>query len=322
MHAPETSPPTPSTTPDAVDGVLSFLWLELTNRCNLRCVHCYTESDPWSGDRDLLTVEDYESVMGQAYELGCRKIQLIGGEPQLNPSFKRLLRRSVDGGFEFVEVFTNLTRLDDETLEFSAANGVHFATSVYSDDPAVHDAVTGVRGSHRRTIRNLRRLIAAGVQIRAAVIAIDDDPDGAERTRRFVAELGADASNRSSAPREFGRGEELVGKAASLSGLCGHCWNGNLAVAPDGSVFPCVMARQWTVGDIADQSLDEIVRGDALARLRREIHDTVWRPRVVGAPCQPAYCHQTCQPDLSCPCDPLLCQQSCAPWDAPAILPE
>jgi hypothetical protein len=98
MHAPETSGPTASTTLDAVDGVLSFLWLELTNRCNLRCVHCYTESDPWSGERDVLTVEDYESVMSQAYELGCRKVQLIGGEPQLNPSFKRLLRRSVDGG--------------------------------------------------------------------------------------------------------------------------------------------------------------------------------------------------------------------------------
>jgi hypothetical protein len=34
----------------------------------------------------------------------------------------------------------------------------HFATSVYSDDPAAHDRITTVRGSHRRTIGNLRRL--------------------------------------------------------------------------------------------------------------------------------------------------------------------
>src|SRR4051812_11313318 len=194
MHAPETARPTAATTVESVDGTLDFLWLELTNRCNLRCVHCYTESDPWSGDRDVLEVEDYEEVMRQAVEAGCRKIQLIGGEPQLNRSFPRLLRRSADS-FEFVEVFTNLTRLTDETVAFSVGRGVHFATSVYSDDPAVHDGVTRVRGSHRRTIANLRRLIEAGVRTRAAVIAMDGDLEAAERTRAFLAELGTDVSN-------------------------------------------------------------------------------------------------------------------------------
>jgi sulfatase maturation enzyme AslB (radical SAM superfamily) len=73
---------------------LDFLWLELTNRCNLQCIHCYTESNPYSGDRDLLTKRDYESLMTQARELGCRKIQFIGGEPQLNPHFQTLLRHA------------------------------------------------------------------------------------------------------------------------------------------------------------------------------------------------------------------------------------
>src|SRR6478752_3354581 len=76
VHAPETARPTPATLEDA-DGALSFLWLELTGRCNLQCVHCYTESDPWSGHRDLLSAEDYEDVMSQAHALGCRQVQLI-----------------------------------------------------------------------------------------------------------------------------------------------------------------------------------------------------------------------------------------------------
>ena len=60
---------------------LQFLWLELTNRCNLRCGHCYTDSHPGSGHRDRLTTEDLESVLRQAYALGCRSVQFIGGEP-------------------------------------------------------------------------------------------------------------------------------------------------------------------------------------------------------------------------------------------------
>ena len=34
---------------DAVDGGLNFLWLELTNRYNLQCVRCHTESHPLRG---------------------------------------------------------------------------------------------------------------------------------------------------------------------------------------------------------------------------------------------------------------------------------
>jgi MoaA/NifB/PqqE/SkfB family radical SAM enzyme len=309
MHAAETPVPA-NATPDSVEGVLDFLWLELTNRCNLQCVHCYTESDPWSGGRDLLEVDDYESLMAEAYRLGCRKIQLIGGEPQLNPSFKRLLRYSIDSGFEFVEVYTNLTRLDDETLELAAENGVYFATSVYSDDPAVHDAVTTVRGSHRRTISNLQRLIDHGVKTRAAVLTMDGDDEAVERTKQYLVEMGTLAPSRLSSPKAFGRGEDLLGKPAHMTELCGHCWNGNLAVAPDGCVYPCVMARDWPVGNVLTESLEDILHGEALDAIRRDIHETVWQPLA----CYPN-CHQSCNPDLSCPCDPLMCPKSCTPLD-------
>src|ERR1700733_12573237 len=99
MHAPETHLRAAPATPADVEGALDFLWLELTNRCNLQCVHCYTESGPTTGDRDVLTPEDYQDVMAQARALGCGKIQLIGGEPQLNRSFRRLLRATKDLGF-------------------------------------------------------------------------------------------------------------------------------------------------------------------------------------------------------------------------------
>jgi MoaA/NifB/PqqE/SkfB family radical SAM enzyme len=316
MHAPETARPT--RTPDDLDGVLDFLWLELTNRCNLQCVHCYTESSPQSGERDLLSTADYEDVMRQAHALGCRKIQFIGGEPQLNRAFDHLLRAGVGTGFEFVEVFTNLTKLDEATVDFAAETGVCFATSVYSDDPDVHDAVTTVRGSHRRTIGNLRRLIDRGVTTRAGVITMTEDDEATDRTVRFLHDMGV-GHVRASGAREFGRGEDIVGREASDEALCGHCWNGSLALAPDGRAYPCVMARDHAVGDTTVQTLAEIVRGAPLAGRRDAIYERVWLPKTARA--ESPFCHQSCVPDLSCPCDPLLCQQSCAPWDA-QVLPE
>ena len=312
MHGPEIVPQRAVTTPEDVNGVLNFLWLELTNRCNLQCIHCYTESGPHTGGGDILTPENYEDLMSEAHGLGCKKIQFIGGEPQLNPQFKRLLRFSTEVGFDFIEVFSNLTKLDEETLEISVENGVHFATSVYSDDPAAHDRITTVPGSHRRTIGNLRRLVDRGVPARAAIISMDNDGEATERTGQFLRGLGASVGgNRSTEVREFGRGQEVVGKSESMDRLCGHCWNGNLAVAPNGNAMPCVMARQWPVGNVLENSLGDILNGDALRATRRQIYERAW----MQAACEP-FCMQSCGPDLSCPCNPLLCQQSCAPWDA------
>jgi MoaA/NifB/PqqE/SkfB family radical SAM enzyme len=263
------------------EGRLDFLWLELTNRCNLRCVHCYTESSPTSGGRDLLTTAEYESVMAQAWALGCRRLQFIGGEPQLHPDFLHLLTRAKATGFEFIEVFSNLTRLSEATLRFAAEAGIRFATSVYSDDPAVHNAITTVGSSHARTMANLGRLVAGGVATRAAVIRMDQAPAAVERTRRSLLGLGV-GSVRAGEVRGFGRGQALLERPAELDGLCGHCWAGKLCVAPDGDAYTCVMARNWPVGNVLQAPLAEIVRGQALAAMRRTIHDRVWAPRVAS----------------------------------------
>ncbi len=264
----------------ATDG-LDFLWLELTNRCNLRCVHCYTDSHPGSGGRDRLTTEDYESLLRQAYALGCRRMQFIGGEPQLHPDFGRLLRTAKEVGFDFVEVFSNLTHLREDTVRFAAGAGIRFATSVYSDDPAVHDAVTQVRSSHARTVGNLGRLVESGVATRAAIIRIDQEPAAIERTTSYLHGLGVPTVH-TGGVRGFGRGQLLLGEPGGMHGLCGHCWAGKLCVAPDGAAYACVMAREWTVGDVLASPLAEIVRGAALADVRRAVRRTVYEPRAAA----------------------------------------
>lgn len=338
---------------------LQFLWLELTNRCNLRCVHCYTDSHPGSGHRDRLTTEDLESVLRQAYALGCRSVQFIGGEPQLYRDFRRLLGTASDIGFTLIEVFSNLTQLREETLEFAAEAGIRFATSVYSDDPAEHDAITQVRSSHARTIGNLRRLVERGVGTRAAVIQIDQAPGLEERTTAFLHRLGVTVI-RVSKVSAFGRGEDLLGGPAGLDGLCGHCWDGRLCVAPDGTAYSCVMARDWPVGTVLGTPLADIVDGAALASVRQRVYHEVYAPRVTAAagagvrkptvagltriePCGPDEL-AGCEPIAPCEPEPDLllggsvgcdvcnggevvaptppCPQSCAPSAPPAPCPQ
>lgn len=320
---------------------LDFLWLELTNRCNLQCVHCYTDSGPNTGIKDILTKDDYISVMVQARDLGCCKMQFIGGEPQLNGDFQELLVMAKTLGFEFIEVYSNLTRLGDETIEYAADNGICFATSVYSSEASGHDAITRVKSSYTRTMANLQKLIQAGIETRAAVIVMDSNRDTVGQTKDLLMKLGVGHVS-SGEMREFGRGEQILAKKAQLSGLCGHCWSGKLCITPAGEAYPCVMARQWAVGNVLDTPLGEIVAGRRLAAMREEIFDTVWLPKVVAAgkerpgkrkgggtkqppaetdPADPETvetCPQTCTPDWSS-CEPHGCPQSC---DPPICTPE
>jgi MoaA/NifB/PqqE/SkfB family radical SAM enzyme len=297
------------------ESALDFLWLELTNRCNLQCVHCYTESNPHSGHRDILTKNDYESLMFQAHQLGCRKIQFIGGEPQLNGDFHTLLIKAKDIGFDFIEVFSNLTRLENKTIGYAAANDICFATSVYSNDPTEHDAITKVGSSHARTVANLKKLVAAGIKTRAAIISINQNKSTIDRTKAFLIDLGVKHVSHGQT-REFGRGEAVLEQSARLSGLCGHCWAGKLCIAPDGAAYPCVMARQWPVGNVLETSLGDIVGAQSLKDVRQQIFDTVWLPKtatrkasnkstVPNRLCTPS--DPKCGPDIGAPdCAPEL----------------
>lgn len=299
---------------DPADGGLSFLWLELTNRCNLKCVHCYADSHPYSGHRDRLTRDTYEGLITAAAELGCRNIQFIGGEPQLNRDLPHLVEFAAGNGFSFIEIYTNLTRLPDDLLRIARRHGVHFATSVYSSKAGVHDAITCTPQSHARTMRNLHTLLDQHIPVRAGLIVIDQDADDVAETTSFLNALGVERIGVDHA-RAFGRqGHDQLGE------LCGHCWKGRLCIAPDGAAFPCTMSRAWAVGNVLDEPLDAIVNGLALRALRQRIRDEVYTPRREGETmCEPWYCdpagckpsHPPCSPDA--PCTPDQATNPCIP---------
>ena len=59
----------------------NFAWIEITNRCNLRCIHCYNESSPL--DDTIMSIQNYRRVIDCILKLKVKRIQIIGGEPFL-----------------------------------------------------------------------------------------------------------------------------------------------------------------------------------------------------------------------------------------------
>jgi MoaA/NifB/PqqE/SkfB family radical SAM enzyme len=252
-----------------LDG-LSFLWLEITRRCNLTCVHCYASSGPDLPLTARMKFADWCSVMGEARALGCRRLQFIGGEPTIHPDLGRLVEHATRVGFRRCEVFTNATLLRDDLLQTFKELGVLVHFSFYSFDPAVHDQMTGQQGSFERTVEGIRQLVRRRIRLAGGVILAPQNAAHLKKTKKFLRRLGVGTIG-TDRVRGVGRGEQFVPRARPLGELCGHCWSGKLCIDDNGDAHPCVFSRFMPVGNVVDEGLRTIVTGARLRAFRREM---------------------------------------------------
>ncbi|HZU16261.1 MAG TPA: radical SAM protein [Candidatus Dormibacteraeota bacterium] len=291
---------------------LGFLWLEITGRCQLECVHCYAASGPGSS-HGIMTEWDWCRVIDQAAALGVRMVQFIGGEPTLHPGLPALMERALTGGMT-VEVYTNLVGIGRRLWRVLERPGVRLATSYHSVKAEAHEAITGRRGSHERTLRNLKEALRRGIPVRVGVVEVLPGQEMAE-TVAELEELGV-SEIRVDRVRRVGRG---AGSAVpDLDQLCGHCGEGKLAISPEGEVWPCVFSRWLRLGNVRESSLAEVYLQAKPARRRLAVAfaDRV-RGSSLGQPCDPdRLCAPTkrCDPDDGNPGPVCVPHLRCSPF--------
>ncbi|GHV69055.1 hypothetical protein FACS1894199_17210 [Bacteroidia bacterium] len=135
---------------------LTSLQIELTSRCNERCVHCYIPHE-----NKLTDIEDalFYDVLEQCKALGLLNLTLSGGEPMLHRHFIDYLRKAQEYDFS-INVLSNLTLLNDDIVKELKANRLSSVqVSLYSMKPEVHDAITMVKGSFYKTRDAILKLI-------------------------------------------------------------------------------------------------------------------------------------------------------------------
>jgi MoaA/NifB/PqqE/SkfB family radical SAM enzyme len=99
--------------------------------------------------------------------------------------------------------------------------------------------------------------------------------------------------------RQVGRGVRR--EAPGPAQLCGHCADGNLAVGPDGAVWPCVFARWLPVGNLRESSLPEVLASPAMAIVTEHLKEAF---APAERPCVPKMCDPQCGPSCSPACRP------------------
>ena len=68
--------------------------IELTNRCNLSCGHCFDERHAATGDLPLTVLE---KVLREGKSCGIEQVSFTGGEPTIHRRFKEIIERVAGG---------------------------------------------------------------------------------------------------------------------------------------------------------------------------------------------------------------------------------
>lgn len=124
--------------PEILPRVPVTCFFEITDECNLRCVHCWAASGARAPD-ELTTAEALDAVE-QVAAAGCRTLRLTGGEPLLRPDWPALARRAADLGLA-VSIITNGTLVDEAAVRaMQEANVANLRVSL-DGDKEVHDAI-------------------------------------------------------------------------------------------------------------------------------------------------------------------------------------
>ena len=141
---------------------LDTLQVNLGYRCNLSCAHCHVNAGPTRTEAmDDATIDLLLDLLQQA-RVGT--LDLTGGAPELNPSFRRLVREARALGVHVIDR-CNLTILfepgQEDLAEFLAGQGVEIVASL----PCyLEENVSAQRGKgvYDTSIDALRKLNALG----------------------------------------------------------------------------------------------------------------------------------------------------------------
>ena len=124
--------------------------IELTNRCNLSCGHCFDERHAATGD---LSLEILDKVLREGKSCGIEQLSFTGGEPTIHRRFREIIERVAEAGysFSFVSNGTSFPRIYPLLHKYRRwFLGVTFSLDGAQEE--THDRLRG-KGSYRSVMR-------------------------------------------------------------------------------------------------------------------------------------------------------------------------
>lgn len=138
--------------------------LEITGRCNMRCVHCRAAGE----DAIDVGIEQIEKIMkfARTFSPPYAEVIVSGGEPLLHKQFPLVMKRIRDAGGDSVTLTTNGLLFDNKTVELFRDlefKRLMLSVSLDSLNKVAHDQFRGFRGAFEGAQRAIKLMVAANL---------------------------------------------------------------------------------------------------------------------------------------------------------------
>jgi len=267
---------------------LTNLHIEITSKCNERCVHCYI---PHNNKASYIEADLFYDVLKQCKDMRLLHLTLSGGEPMLHKNFCDFLRKCQEYDFS-VNVLSNLTLLNTEIIKEMKANpllGVQ--VSLYSMNPNIHDEITQMKGSFEKTKNAILKLIENDIPLQIscpilkqnrncydgvikwakkhkihvgddyAILARYDHTTQNLSCRLSINEIkemiNIKVANDAKYLEQVEMAAEKKKNITSNDFVCSVC-RSTICIADNGNVYPCAGWQDYVVGNVKETSLNDI----------------------------------------------------------------
>lgn len=271
-------------------GLPSELHIDLTDGCNEKCVHCYL---PHGGthyiDKDITfkALKEFREAQGLT-------VYVSGGECMLHRDFAEILRYAKSLDLNII-VLSNLTLCDVKRAALLKEIDPQFVNvSLYAVNEMIHDSITQVLGSCRRTKAAIDVLQAAGVHIRIATPFMRENKGCVEELKEYAdkrhvhlipdseifGQIDHSCTNQSHAlsldelkelilahKDVFAKGCMESERCRPESKVC-DVGDARLNLDAEGFYYPCDGFHGAILGDARKDSLWDVWTGEALNKLR------------------------------------------------------
>ena len=161
-------------------------FIELTNRCNLDCVHCMRPKS----SKGELTRGEFENIISELSRLGCLNLSFTGGEPLLHEDFFDLADYAKGKNYN-IKISSNGTLIDEKVIPLlKKLQSALVQISLYGATSEVHDPITRIPGSHRRTLSAIRLLTANAIRVQVHMPVMKQNFSEFSRVRYLAAKEG------------------------------------------------------------------------------------------------------------------------------------